>query len=303
MERTGTVPVAIDVAGPVRTQLERVVEGALGWQVVAPDDPVLPPRLMLVDPARTAVHAGGPVPLLLVTLPDDDPAGAARAAQHATAVLDGVPDAATLRHLAGTTTGEARGRRPWCIVAAAAGGVGATTVATALAGLRAWRHGPTLLAASGPTHQGGSPVVAAADLASPAVWTAAVPAVGLDGLRVVGLRDGPVPPDAGPVPLVLERGTSEPADPAADVLVVRPDRVGLEAAAHGTGTVVVVGRGPVAPAELGRAAGGRNVVACPWSARVAAAAAVGRLPADVPGTWLRPLADVAGMLEDRVVTP
>lgn len=303
MERTGTVPVAIDVAGPVRTQLERLVEGALGWQVVAPDDPVLPPRLVLVDPARAAAHAGGPVPLLLVTVPEDDPAGAARAARRASAVLDGVPDAATLRHLAARlATGEVRGRRPWCTVAAAAGGVGATTVATALAGLRAWRHGPTLLAASGPTHQDGSPAVAAADLASPAVWTAAVPAVGLDGLRVVGLRGDAVPPDAGPVPLVLERGATDPVDPAADVLVVRPDRVGLEAVAHGAGTVVVVGRGAVAPAELGRAAGGRHVVACPWSARVAAAAAVGRLPADVPGTWLRPLAEVAGMLEDRAAT-
>lgn len=307
METAGTVPVAIDVAGPVRTQLERVVEGALGWQVVAADDPVLPPRLLLVDPARAAAHAGGAVPLVLVTVPNDDPAVAARAAQHATAVLDGVPDATALRHLAARTpAGQARGRRPWCTVAAAAGGVGATTVATALAGLRAWQHGPTLLAASGPSHQDGTPAVAAADLASPAVWTAAVPAVGLEDLRVVRLRDAAVPRDAGPVPLVLERGATDPVDPAADVLVVRPDRAGLAAVAHGVGAVVlvvVVGRGAIATTEFERAAGGRPLLTCPWSARVAAAAAAGRLPADVPGSWLRPLAEVVAVLEDRAAVP
>lgn len=300
-QQRAPVPVAIDVAGPVRTQLERVVEGALGWQVVAVDDPVLPPRCVLVDPPRAAAHVGGTVPVALVTVPDDDPAVAARAAQHVTAVLDGVPDAATLEQLALRTAAAApTGRVPWCTVTASAGGVGATTVATGLAGLRAWRHGQTLLAAHGPDHQERAPVVTAEDLASPAAWAAAVPAVGLDGLRVVRLRSTELPVDAGPVPLVLERGRG---DPAADVLVVRPDRAGLAAVAAGTGTVVVVGRGAVDATALRRAAEARPVVACPWSARVAAAGAAGRLPADLPGTWLRPLAGLVARFEGRTGHP
>lgn len=301
MPGSDAVAVAVDVAGPSRAQLERVVEGVLGWQVVAADGHVLPPRLVLVDAARAPAHAGGPVPVVLVALPDDDPVAAARAGQHVMAVTDGVPDAATLRRLEERTGAVAPGgRTPWCTVAGAAGGVGATTVATALAGLRAWRHGATLAAVAGPSHQDGPPAVTAADLASPAVWTAAAPVVGIDDLRVVALRDHELPADAGPVPLVLERGRS--AD-TADVLVARPDRPGLAAVAAGTGAVVVVGRGPVDVAQLRRAAADRAVVAVPWSARVAAATAAGRLPADVPGTWLRPLDGLVGVLEARAAAP
>lgn len=288
VEEAAPVPVAVDVAGPVRTQLLRVVEGALGWPVVDVDDEVLPPRCVLVDAARAGAHVGARVPLVLVVAPEDEPAQAARAGAVASRVLDGVPDAAALaRCVAGLDHALPRGRTPWCTVGAAAGGVGATTVAAALAGLRAWRHGPTLLATSGRSHQPGAPLVATGDLASPAVWAAAVPAVGVTELRVARLRDGQLPPDAGPVPLVADLGTGVTG---ADVLVVRPDRAGLEAVAAGTGAVVAVGRGPVDLAALRRAAEDRPLVSCPWSARVAAAAMHGRLPADLPGTWLRPLA-------------
>lgn len=291
------VPVAIDIAGPARTQLSRVVEGVLGWPVVAVEDPVLPPRCVLVDPARAPAHAAGQVPVALVVVPGDDPAAAARAGQHAAAVLEGVPDAAMLEQLAARTAAAGpAGRLPWCTLAAAAGGVGATTVATALAGLRAWRHGPTLLATHGPTHQDDAPTVGVDDLASPAVWAAAIPAVGLDDLRVVRLQSPALPADAGPVPVVLECGIG---DPAADVLVIRPDRAGLAAAAAGTGAVVVVGRGAVDHAALCRVAEDRPVVSCSWSARVAAAGASGRVPADLPGSWLRPLAPLVEQLENR----
>lgn len=292
------VPVAVDIAGPQRTQVLRVVEGALGWPVVAPDDPVLPPRCVLADVARAAAHAAGGVPVALVTSSDDDPAAAARAGRHVAAVIAGVPDAAGLRRLvARLELAGAPLAAPWCTIAAAAGGVGATTVATAIAGLRAWRQGPTLLATSGPPHQAGAPLVGMADLASPAVWAAAAPAVGLSGLRVVRTHGGGVPRDAGTTPLVLDRGV---ATGPADVLVLRPDRTGLAAAAAtAASTLVVVGRGPVDPTSLRRAAPDRPVALCAWSARVAAAAAAGRLPSDLPGTWLRPLAQVVDALAGR----
>lgn len=294
------VPVALDIAGPVRSQVHRVVEGALGWQVVAVDDPVLPPRYVIVDPPRAAGHANGGVPVVLLTVPEDDPAATARAARHATAVLEGVPDAAVLEQLAVRTNASTARRVAWCTVAAAAGGVGATTVATAIAGLRAWRHGPTLLGVLGPDHQDGAPLVAVEDLASPAVWAAATPTVGIDGLRVVRLGAPGVVADVGSVPVVLEVGQD---DATADVLVVRPDRAGLAAVSTATGAVVVVGRGPVEQSALRRAAASRTTVACPWSARVAAAAAAGRMPTDLPGAWLRPLSSLVTDLEARRVVP
>jgi hypothetical protein len=98
--------------------------------------------------------------------------------------------------------------------------------------------------------------------------------------------------DAGPVPLVLDLGG---ADEAADVAVVRPDATGLVAAAQSLGTLVVNGRGAVDLPRLRAAAQGRSVLATPWSARVAAAAVSGRMPADLPGSWLRPL---SGLVQD-----
>ncbi len=288
--------VAVDVAGPLRGQVERVVEGSLGWQVVAADDPVLPPRCVLADVGRAAAHVGGPAPVVLLVGRDDDPVRVARAARRAVEVVEGVPDAAVLVRVVAAVGEVTPGRGPWCTVVAAAGGVGATTVATALAALRAWEHGPTLVAVSGPTHQEGAPVLAPSDLAGPAVWAAAAPVVAVAGCRVVGLRSSGVPPDAGPVPLVHEAGV---VDGPADVLVARPDRAGLAAAGGPAGTVVLVGRGPVQPGRFRAVAGA--VVEVPWSARVAAAAADGRLPADVPGSWLRPLVPVVTTLAGREV--
>lgn len=299
MGRSTPVPVAIDVAGPMRGQVERVVEGVLGWQVVAVDDPVLPARCVLVDVERATAHASGGLPVVLLVGRDDDALAVGHAARHASVVVDGVPDAAVLARVAAQTAAAApSGRAPWCAVAAAAGGVGATTVATALGGLRAWRHGRTLVAVVGPTHQEGAPSVTPADLASPAVWAAAVPTAGVPGCRVVGLHAAAAPSDAGAVPLVVEVGTGTTP---ADVLVVRPDRAGLTAAATATGTVVVVGRGAITARRLRDATPDAQVICLPWSARVAGAAARSRLPADLPGTWLQPLAAIVDRLQHRSV--
>lgn len=290
----GATAVAVDVEGPLRGPIERVVEGSLGWQVVAVDDPVLPPRCVLADVGRATAHAGGPAPVVLLVGREDDPLRVARAARHATDVVEGIPEAATLARIVASSATGPVGRAAWCTVAAASGGVGATTVAIALAALRAWEHGPTLAAVSGPTHHTGAPRLAVADLAGPAVWAAAVPLVAVDDCRVVGLRSAAPPGDAGPVPLVHEAGVAEHP---ADVLVARPDRAGLAAATAAPGTVVLLGRGPVAPGRFRAAAA--TLVELPWSARVAAAAAAGRLPADVPGSWLRLLVPVLAAMVAR----
>jgi hypothetical protein len=317
--------VALEIVGGSGPALLRLVEGALGWQVVATGDPVLPARCRIVDVAgapSAPAHDTGvdwSVPTVLVVEADDDPGRAARAALHVAAVVGPSPTADDLHvAVAGLADARVAGAPPWLLVGAAAGGVGASTVAAALAGLRAWTHGATLLVVSGPTHVPDAPVIALDELASPAAWAAAVPVPAVPDLRVVGLRaagmprrapmDGPrtpagdasglpvLPTVAGP-PAVVEVGMVGAGVLALDVLVARADLAGLAAveSAVGAPSIVLVGDGPVAASRFARVARGR-VVRVPTSARVAAAAAAGRLPAALPGRWLRPLVP---LVDDR----
>lgn len=287
------VLVALAMRGPAAPGVARVVEAALGWHVVAPDDPVLPARCRLVDLA--GLHAVGRVPGLadvLVVDADDPPAELAAAARAAAAVVGPDPGPDELRDALERLVPPAPRAGPWRSIGASAGGVGCTTVAAALAGLRAWRTGPTLLVASGPAHLDAVPTLGAADLASPAAWAAAVPAPGVPDLRVARWRDSvdAVPGDVAGPPTVVDLGPVDVAAGPLDVLVVRPDRAGVRAAgaALGRPVVVVVGDGPCGVGAVRTAAVGR-VVELVWSARVAAAAARGRLPAGLPGRWLQPL--------------
>ncbi|MFT5564428.1 MAG: hypothetical protein ACI970_001155 [Myxococcota bacterium] len=287
--------VAVMVLGGAREQVMRVVDGGLGWVVVEPGDAVLPARMVVADVA--AVMAGVvPEGLARVLLVDanDTPGEAADAARGAHAVVHGVPTAAAF---ASIVRGLADGRieLPWCTVAGAAGGVGATTIALALGGLRAWQHGPTMVVARGPAHTAGVPAVAGAQVASPAAWAAAAQAVGMPELRVVRLVGAPEAVRIGPVPVVLDVGVAPNA--VADVLVARPDVAGVESvSAISTSVVVLIGRGPRSPADVRAAAGGRTVVEVASSHRVARACAAGRMPTDAPGAWLRPLTEVLAQL-------
>lgn len=292
------VLVALALRGPGASGVARVVEAALGWHVVAPDDPVLPARCRLVDLA--GLRAAGPVPGLadvLVVDADDPPGELAAAAREAAVVVGPDPGPDDLRAALDRLAPPAPRSGPWRSVGASAGGVGCTTVAAALAGLRAWRTGPTLLVASGPAHLADVPRLGPADLSSPAAWAAAHPAPGVPDLRVARWRRVPdvVPGDVADPATVVDLGPVDVAAGPLDVLVVRPDRAGVHAAgeALGRATVVVVGDGPCGVGAVRSVASG-PVVQLPWSARVAAAAARGRLPAALPGRWLQPLVPLVG---------
>lgn len=300
------VPIAVAVSGPRREQVSRVVEGALGWPVVAIDDTVLPPAALLCDVGSLPAEDPAGLHVVLLVGPDDDAVAAVAASRRADRVLSWPPTAASV---GAAVLGQpsVRGRRPWCTVAGSAGGVGATTVALALAGIRAWRSGRTLVATSGPSHVADAPAVRAADLASPAAWAAGAAVTGLDPLRAVALRPAPHPPAVGEVATVVDVGCSGvvagaehgAATPSAgvDVLVIRADRAGLDALASGTGrAAVVAGRGPATPADLRAACGDRIVVEVAEDARVARACHAHRHPTDAPGRWLRPLEPLVALL-------
>ena len=292
------VPVALAVAPERCEQLTRLVEGALGWPIVAPGDVELPPVAVIADVVGApAGEDRWRVPTVLLVAADDAAPAVASAAVRADGVLawPTTPDRLRAAVLGTAPDGD---RRPVCSVVGAAGGVGATTVALAIAGLHAWEHGRTLAVVSGPTHLPDAPVVAAGDLASPAMWSAGSAVPGLSALRAVGLR-GPVlgTPAVGDVPTVLDAGVV-PDDAALrpDVVVVRPDGTGLGVARTTAASwVVVVGTGPVGHRAIADA-GGQRLVRLRADPRVAAACLAGRHPTDAPGSWLRPLVPVVDAL-------
>ena len=165
--------------------------------------------------------------------------------------------------------------------------MGTTTVTLALAGLAAWRGTASLAAVRG---TGLAPrLVPTAALAGIGVWASAEPLPGVPGARAVRLDDrDPVPEPTDPRigMLLVDAGV----DPEVDVLVCRPDAAALELLSVTTAAaVVLVGEGPATARELRRAAAGRPGIVLPWSARVARAGLAGRVPAGLPGAWLRRL--------------
>jgi hypothetical protein len=57
--------------------------------------------------------------------------------------------------------------------------------------------------------------------------------------------------------------------------------------------VVVVGDGPASPRAVSEAIGGRRRLDLPWSVRVGRAGLVGRVPASLPGSFVRALLPLA----------
>lgn len=272
MTHPSAIPVRTDFTDhALGAAVTRWVEGHLGWQVVA-DSPHLPARLHLADRPLPGVvlvtrdpHAvhDGPV----VVWPDQ-----------AEALRTIVPD--PLPRPRGTTV----------LVGGAAGGVGTSTVALALAAAHAWSGTRTWLVAGPVTHAMlGVPSGPVAEVpAAPGLAVTADPAV---AARRCGAEDR----------VVVDAGVLA----GASVLVARPDAAliaALDAAPDGTrrpGVVVTVGQGALRPDEVARLlqahpVEGRRHVHLPWDLRIGRAALRGRLPGDLPGRWVHSLATGTG---------
>ncbi|MEY3019580.1 MAG: hypothetical protein RLZZ272_564 [Actinomycetota bacterium] len=309
------LPVAIVCAPVLDDALRRWVEGILGWQPVEDDiDGPVPPRVRLADPAgHAAILAeargsgrGSEVPTVLVVPESADATEVARLVARAVpaAVLAWPRDRDVLPELVASVVVASRGRRRGARtlrVGGAAGGVGATTVTLALAGLAGWARLRTLAIVRGHVPVRGTPRVSAAAIASPDLWSRALELPGVAGARVVAVDGGPAeaPVGRGFDLAVLDAGR----EPDVDVLVCRPDAAALDAVATtSAGAIVVVGRGLVAGERLAGLAGGRRVVEVADSVRVARAHLEGRVPTALPGRWLRglvPLVDGVLTTEDR----
>ncbi len=290
---TDALPVRLALAGPHATAVARWVESVVGWQAVeAAASRLVPPVLALAD-VLGASAAPPDLPLVLLVADDDGARAAAAAAVRAAAVVAWPTDRDQLVGVATAVVAAPKPRETLELsVGGAAGGVGTTTVALALGGLLAWRRQRTLVLTHGAVPGPGGRSIPVEELDGVPLWDLAAPSPGAPTLRVLRLPV-PVPTEvveAAPAALVVR---DLGVEVAGDVLVVRRDRAGLEALTRSTAAAAVVMDTGSAPSRLlVRAAGGRRLITVPWSARVAQAAFVGRVPAGLPGSWLRALQPV-----------
>ncbi len=289
-------PVALDLGADQEERVRRWIEGFLGWQVV--DDQLgglVPPTVHLLGP--TAAVPRDPIPRVLLVdagaAPQEVLVACHRLRPDASLVWPAQRDelAATVARCTQRLVDDGAGHRVLRI-GGLAGGVGTTTVALAVAGLAAWRGATALAAVRGDVPAEPALVLTAEALAAPDLWSRLEDLPGVAGCRVARIGD-PAPavdPSDRNIDLaVLDHG----ADPDCDLAVCRPDAAALEQLAATTASIVaVVGTGPVRPAQLREAAGGRTLLGLPWSARVARAGLRRRIPASLPGAWLRRLLPV-----------
>lgn len=286
------LPVTVALSPPLDAWVASWVERDLGWQVVDPAGP-LAPVLALAD------RACGGLPWIAVT---DGSPGAEQIRSHLTSgavdVVGWPQDRLRIPLLAAqidqgradATSGTTR-----ITVAGVAGGVGTSTVALAIGGLLAWSGAVVLVS-------GDADAVTLARSGQPADplphrphgSTAPLTVEGVPRLSVVD-RGADVTASAwsGDI-VVVDAGTALTADTT--LVVSRPDR-GLRRAGASNRPVVVVGDQPLSGRDARRLLGTSLLAHLPTSARVARAALHGRVPAALPGAWLRDLREGLARLE------
>jgi hypothetical protein len=290
---TVALPVCLQLGGRHSDAVRRWIEGVLGWQPVdAATAGLVPPAVALRDLVPVVAETTARVPCVLLVDDDAVPLEVARASLGLGAddVLGWPSGRDRLAEVVGGVlarprelTGDVRVLR----VGGSAGGVGTSTVTLALAGLSGWAGAPTIAAVRG----AGSRLraVPSAAFSGPDLWAQADELPGLGATRAVRLVDPDPVPDPTDLRIevaIVDLGVARDVD----ILVCRPDAAALEALPATTAAAVVItGDGPVPEVELRRAAHGRRVVALPWSVRVARAGLAGRVPAGLPGAWLRRL--------------
>ncbi|MEX1177920.1 MAG: hypothetical protein WEB09_05625 [Nitriliruptor sp.] len=287
------LPVSLAVRGQLAEPLRRTVEGTLGWQLV--DEvtaSLVPPAVRLAD---VTAAVDGASPTVLVVTRDDAPelAATATARLRPVAIVAWPAEPHELAAAAARATAAPRTAQvPTTVIriGGAAGGTGTSTVALALAAVAAWRGGDVLVASGAAVLlPPAAPTVDPSALAAPDLLARAAPIPGVPGARAVHTNSP-----------VLEVAVADPAVDLAvidvgvaddvDVLVVRPDAAALAGLRRtAAAAVVVTGRGAVPARALEAAVGGRRRIDLPASDRVARAAAVGRVPASLPGSYLRAL--------------
>lgn len=281
------LPVAVVLPAPLGPQVAAWLERDLGWQVVDLGGS-LPPALAL------AAAGCGPLPWIGVT--EGVPVDAVATALLTAGASDVVawPDDRDRIPLIATRIDLHRRVRPLgtvLSVGGVAGGVGTSTVSLAIGGLLAWAGATVLVVGADPLL-----ALAGADAGSAEPGTAApLPVDGVPRLSVARGDLDTTPAWSGDV-VVTDVGTRVTA--ATSVVVARAD-AGLRRARDADRPVIVVGDQPLDPRSARQVLGREPLVRLPVSVRVARAGVCGRVPASLPGRWLRALGAGLRQLERR----
>jgi hypothetical protein len=299
------LPVALALGARHVGSVRSWLEGTLGWQAVEDDgDAPVPPVVRLIDVEAAATRAAGSaagsthalhLPSVLLVEDTDAPHVVAEVTRTLVPVgvcrwptdRDALPGLVA-RALRAPRQASAAGRT--LRIGATAGGVGATTVALALAGLAAWQGSRALAVVHGQAGVRGATPIPADALAAPDLWNRAATVPGVEGLRVV--HTGRVAPLRAPEDRRIELAVLDVGTEAdADVVVCRPDGAAANLLPSTmAGAVVVVGAGLLTEGRIAALVGGRLLVHAPSSARVARAVLRGHVPSGLPGSWLTTLA-------------
>jgi hypothetical protein len=291
--------VVVDLPGRLGDEVAAFVEGEAGWQVVSPatGDVPLQPVLELCAAPRAGracvVVREGPVD-----------AEAVRGA-----LLDGALDVIGWPHdrarlleapLRVHATRRAGGGPRVLRVAGCGGGVGTSTLALAIGGLLAWSGKDVVVAGqedllrlcglapwAGPDELGAG----ASPGAGAEVTALARPVPGVEGLSVLpGGPDAAASTAGWPVDGVVVDLRAPRHLAGADLVCARPDAtLAAVEGLPGDLPVVIAGDGPLDQAAVRRRLGRAPIAWLPASARVARAGVAGRVPAGLPGTWLKAL--------------
>ena len=308
-DRLSALPVWVDVAHDDE-RVRRFVEIDLGWQPVdISGSRLVPPMVRLADPTTVRRHADSRLPTV-VLIPPRQPgevAPAAMAGPHAADAEVVWPDqrhtlaSVVDRLLQQVMPAEARARI--IRVGGTAGGVGTTTVALAMAGLAGWSGHRVLACVRGDVPVPDVIAIDGAAASAPELFARATQMPGVGDGRVAEIADGTAVAALSD-PTVDVVVIDEGVDPQADVLVARPDRAGItQVTATPASSVVLVGSGPIGLKAFVAAMSPRPVIAVPWSPRVARAGCALRVPAGLPGSWLRllaPLISNSAVIHSRI---
>ncbi|HWH31880.1 MAG TPA: hypothetical protein VNU01_04350 [Egibacteraceae bacterium] len=298
----GELPVAVELPAGLELDVTLFVEREAGWRRVPLEGPPSP-ALLLTQRARTW-------PPSVVVLPGPVDAATVRRAllEGALDVIAWPEDRERLAACAGRLPAGPSAPAPLVLsVVAASGGVGASTVALALAGLVAWggrrvaiTGGEGMLRLAGLSPWRGPGADELARLA-PGEALREFPRVahavpGVRGLWALHASGSPAAHGWPVEVLVVDGAVTGPAPAHGAVLAVARADAGLERLAGAAVPVVVNGAGPRSAAQVRRILGREPLAWLPHSARVARAACAGRVPAGLPASWLSPLRRAVGRL-------
>lgn len=301
MQGFADLPVCVDLPGRLGQEVAAYVEAEAGWQIVSGDGPLLPVFTLAGPGPGPEPHAGAGAGRRVIVVPAPaDPAAVREALLAGASDVIGWPDERErllqLPARVAPVRADSAARTRMLRVGGCRGGVGTSTVALATGATVAWSGRRSLVVGdnamlrlagvTGWTGPGSAELIGLGEHAASEVERLACPVPGVDGLSLLG--GGALLPEVAGWPydlVVVDVGVAGIAQ--AGLVVAAADA--SVAVAPASAAVVVVEHGPLDRGAVARCLGRTPNGWLPYSNRVARAGSAGRVPAALPGSWVRAL--------------